>query len=120
LNKRKMGEMMSQSMGLRLYRLLGVLEKSHGLARFDGLHRQVLNAVIEAQVAGKPISSQDIVDLAFTSRSSTYRKISDLKENGFLVDHWEQGICYVNLGPGCKEHFSKVDDILKVLAVENA
>ena len=111
---------MSQSIGLRLYRLLGVLEKSHGLARFDGLHRQVLNAVIEAQIAGKPITSQDIVDLALTSRSSTYRKISDLKENGFLIDQWDQGVCYVNLGPGCKEHFSKVDDIIKALAIENA
>ena len=111
---------MPQSLALRLYRLLGILEKSHGLARFDGLHRQVLNAVIEAQIAGKSITSQDIVDMGLTSRSSTYRKVSDLKENAFLVDRWEKGVCYLDLGPGCNEHFSKVDDLLRTLSVETA
>ena len=76
--------------------------------------------MIDAQDAGKSIVIQDIVDLGLTSRSSTYRKVSDLKENGFLVDRWERGVCYLDLGPECKQHFSKVEDILRALAFEKA
>ena len=111
---------MAHSLGLRLYRLLGILEKSHGLADFDGLHRQILTEVIDAHIAGQRITSQNIIEKGLTSRSSTYRKVSDLKDNGFLVDHWDQGVCYLNLGPGCEQHFLKVGDILKGLTVENS
>ena len=111
---------MSKSLALRLYQLLGVLEKSHGLADFDGLHRQVLNAVIEAHIAGTSITNQDIVELGITSRSSTYRKITDLKASGFLEDTWEQGVCYLSLGPECHEHFTKIGTILGTLAIDKA
>lgn len=100
---------------MRLYQMLGILEKSHGLTVYDGLHRQVLNAVIDAHVAGHNITNQDIVDLGFTSRSSTYRKIGELKFGGFLADEWNQGICNLKLGPKSLEHFERVADELKVL-----
>ena len=111
---------MSVSFGLRLYQLLGVLEKSHGMAAFDGLHRQVLNAVIDAHLSGTAITSQDIVEQNFTSRSSTYRKIGDLKDVGFIDEAWDKGVCYLVLGPECDTHFKKVSDSMGSLVIDKA
>ena len=111
---------MIHTIAMRLYRILGILEKDHGFADFDGLHRQVLNAVIEASMAGRSITNQEIVDLVITSRSSTYRKIGDLKAGGFLVDHWQDGLCYLNVGPKCQEHFDRLGAELEALNLGKA
>ena len=111
---------MSQSLGLRLYQLLGVLEKSHGLAVFDGLHRQVLNAVIDANISGESITSQDIVEIGITSRSSIYRKIGDLKDAGFISEAWDKGVCYLVIGPECKKHLIKLGNAMGSLTIDKA
>ena len=106
---------MVNTIAVRLYRILGILEKSHGLADFDGLHRQILNAVIDAHISGRGMTNQDVVALGLTSRSSTYRKLGDLKESGFISDHWQHGECFLTLGPKCQEHFDRVGTELKAL-----
>ena len=96
-------ELMEHSLGFKIYSLLSVLERKHGMLWADGLHRQVFMAVLEAQLEGKSITNQQLVELEFTSRSSTYRKIGDLKQLGFISEKWEKGSCYLELGPTGQE-----------------
>lgn len=110
---------MNKIVVMRLYRVLGVLEKSYRLTNLDGLHRQVLNAVIDAHVAGKTITNQQIVDLDITSRSSTYRKINDLKAIGFLNDEWIDGVCFLSIGRKCESYFEKANEALKGMSCED-
>ena len=106
---------MKTSIGFNIYSLLGVLEKKHNLMWADGLHRQVLMSVLEAHTLGVSISNQQIVDKGFTSRSSTYRKIADLREHNFLSDKWDNAICNLELGPAALELIKDADVNLRDL-----
>jgi hypothetical protein len=97
MNKRK-AHRMETSVGFKIYTLLGILETKHNLNWADGLHRQVLMAVIDAHYTDKKLSNVDLVEMQFTSRSSTYRKIAELKDLGFLAEEWHEGVCYLILG----------------------
>jgi len=106
---------MKTNIGFKIYSLLGILETKHNLTWADGLHRQVLMAVLDAQIAGNTISNQQIVEKGFTSRSSTYRKIADLREHDFLSDKWDNAICNLELGPAALELIRDADVNLRDL-----
>ena len=76
---------MNIGIGTKIYLLLSTLEAKHNLLWADGLHRQVLMAVLAAEGTGLRLTNQHIVDLNLSSRSTTYRKISDLKQSGFYL-----------------------------------
>ena len=104
---------MNHSLSFKIYSLLNTLEKKHNLLWADGLHRQVLIAVLDAERTGLRLNNQHIVDLNFTSRSSTYRKISDLKETHFLSDIWDDNICYLTLGSAAIGMIAAADNKIK-------
>jgi len=106
---------MKTNIGFKIYSLLGMLETKHDLLWADGLHRQVLMAVLDAQIAGNTISNQQIVEKGFTSRSSTYRKIADLRELGFLSEKWNNSTCNLELGPAALELIKDADVNLRDL-----
>ena len=95
--------------------MLGILETKHNLLWADGLHRQVFMAVLEAQNSGVDISNQQIVEKGFTSRSSTYRKIADLRQLGFLSEKWNNSTCNLELGPAALELIRDADVNLRDL-----
>ena len=100
----------------KIYCLLSLLETKHNLSWADGLHRQILMAVLNAQCSGMKYSNQEIVDLNLTSRSSTYRKISDLKQLGFLSDIWDDNTCFLTLGPAAIIMLSEADNTMKAIS----
>ena len=104
---------MIKAIARRVYNLLGILEKTHGFDVFDGLHRQILNVILKAELDEKSISPTDVVELGLTSRSSTYRKINDLKRKGFIALEWKDEYCYLRIGPQCDELFRSVDERIK-------
>jgi DNA-binding IclR family transcriptional regulator len=111
---------MKTSIGFNIYSLLGVLEKKHNLMWADGLHRQVLMSVLEAHSSGVSISNQQIVDKGFTSRSSTYRKIAELKQLGFLSEKWNNATCNLELGPAALELIKDAEkDISSIFKANN-
>ena len=111
---------MKTNIGFKIYSLLGILETKHNLTWADGLHRQVLMAVLDAQIAGNTISNQQIVEKGFTSRSSTYRKIADLREHDFLSDKWDNAICNLELGPAALELIKDAEkDISSIFKANN-
>jgi len=107
---------MNHSLSFKIYSLLNTLEKKHNLLWADGLHRQVLIAVLDAERTGLRLNNQHIVDMELSSRSSTYRKISDLKQSGFLSEIWEDTNCYLTLGPAADKLLSDADNKLKALS----
>lgn len=104
---------MNTSMAIKLYCLLSTLEAKHNLLWTDGLHRKILMAVLDAHRNGLRYSTYQIVDLDFTSRSSTYRKISDLKISGFLSEIWDENTCYLTLGPSSIAMIADADIMVK-------
>jgi hypothetical protein len=104
---------MSKNISFSIYSLLGIIEAKHNFLWADGLHRQVLIAVLDAERRGLRLTNQHIVDLNFTSRSSTYRKISDLKETHFLSDIWDDNICYLTLGSAAIGMIAAADNKIK-------
>jgi DNA-binding IclR family transcriptional regulator len=106
---------MKTNIGFKIYSLFGMLETKHNLTWADGLHRQVFMAVLEAQNSGVDISNQQIVEKGFTSRSSTYRKIADLRQLGFLSEKWNNSTCNLELGPAALELIRDADVNLRDL-----
>ena len=106
---------MSTQISTKMYLLLSTLEAKHNLLWADGLHRQILMAVLAGERKGLRTTNQHIVGLNLTSRSSTYRKISDLKEWGFLSEIWDDTICYLKLGDAAISMFAAADDKLKAI-----
>ena len=98
-------------LGQNLFTLLGILEKKHNLTTLDGLHRQVLYFVMDCFAKDGAVSTVNVVEQHFTSRSSTYRKISDLREMGFLMEQWREGVCMILPGP-------KLDQFIAELGAE--
>lgn len=111
----KRNAIMSKNISFSIYSLLGIIEAKHNFLWADGLHRQVLIAVLDAERTGLRLTNQHIVDLQLSSRSSTYRKISDLKQSGFLSEIWEDTNCYLTLGPAADKMLSDTDNKLKAI-----
>ena len=107
---------MPKNISFSIYSLLGIIEAKHNFLWADGLHRQVLIAVLDAERTGLRLTNQHIVDLNLTSRSSTYRKISDLKERSFLSDIWDDNICYLTLGSAAINMIAAADNRMKALS----
>ena len=98
-------------LGQNLFNILGILEKKHNLTTLDGLHRQVLYFVMDCFAKGGTVSTVRVVEQNFTSRSSTYRKLSELREMGFVMEQWNEGVCMVLPGP-------KMDQFIADLGAE--
>ena len=107
---------MKLGIGTKIYYVLSLLEAKHNMLWADGLHRQILMAVLASQRNGLKISNQQIIDLNLTSRSSTYRKISDLKQSGFLSEIWDDNVCYLALGTATIAMFAAADNKLKAIS----
>ena len=106
---------MSHTIATKFYSLLMQIENKHNFDWADGLHRKILKAVMDAHLNNIRLNNNHIVDLNLTSRSSTYRKIADLKQFGFLSETWDNMICYLTLGPAAIEMLADTDKKLKAL-----
>jgi len=90
---------MSKNMSMNVVSLLSTLEKRHDMGELDSLHWDVLIAVMEAQRASKSMTNQNLVDCKFTSRSSTYRKIADMRKLGILAENGTKAFAIWNWAP---------------------
>ena len=106
---------MSRNLSMSVVSLLANLEKRHAMGGLDSLHWDVLIAIMEANRVSKSMTNQDLVDCKFTSRSSTYRKIADMRQLGILVEKWDKGTCMLELGPKAEAFFEEAGAALKTL-----
>ena len=106
---------MSKELSMSVVSLLAESEKRHDMGALDSLHWDVLVAVMQAQRAGQTVTNQDLVDMKFTSRSSTYRKIADMRKLDILSEKWNKGTCALELGPKADAFFDEADKGLRAL-----
>ena len=75
--------------------LIGQLETKHQFSDLDGLHRIILFQIMDTCFSGGNITINQILDKKLSSRSSVYRKISDLKKYEFITENWDGFICHL-------------------------
>ena len=75
--------------------LLGKIETKHQFTELDGLHRMILFQILDTCFSGNNITINQILDKKLSSRSSVYRKISDLKKYEFITEKWDGYICHL-------------------------
>ena len=107
---------MSKNLSMSVISLLASFEKRNDMGGLDSLHWDVLIAVMEAQRVSQAMTNQDLVDCKFTSRSSTYRKIADMRKLGILAEKWDKGTCILELGPKAEAFFEEAGAALKTLS----
>ena len=75
--------------------LLGEFETKHQFIELDGLHRAILFQILDMNFRGQNITINQILEKKISSRSSVYRKISDLKSNDFITEEWDGYVCHL-------------------------
>ena len=75
--------------------LLGEFETKHQFIVLDGLHRAILFQILDMNFRGQNITINQILEKKISSRSSVYRKISDLKINEFITEEWDGYVCHL-------------------------
>lgn len=70
----------------QIFALLTTLEREYGIALLEKDERAIFDFIVVAISKGQEISGADVVDAKLTSRSSTYRHLTSLKEAGLISE----------------------------------
>ncbi len=100
----------------RLLSLLNMLERKHGIMNLDSHQREFLEFVVRQNAANKIVTPNDVVDLALTSRSSTYRKLADMRALNLLKEEWIDGQCRLTAAEGTTEFLNSLQTGIQLLA----
>ncbi len=95
----------------RVLHLLMTLERSFGLSGLDAEQRAIFDFIVARAAEDKPPSANDIVNAKITSRSSTYRHLSALKDSGMIFDEFIDGAHVMKLMPQFSAFVEKVSDL---------
>ena len=87
---------------IRLYHLLSIVERKHGLFELDPPCRSLLDIVTQREIAGIETTAEDLVGGSDLSRATVYRKIKLLKTNGSLVESWSGRNLIYHIGENIK------------------
>ena len=72
---------------------INTLELRYGLSRIDNHQRAIFNFIVKSAAKGKFATPQDVLNTKITSRSSTYRHLSDLTDLEMIYQRWDNGAC---------------------------
>jgi hypothetical protein len=75
----------------RILHLLTTLERNYGLSGLDAEQRAIFDFIVQRTADGLSTTSNDVVNAKLTSRSSTYRHITTLRESGLVSDETVNG-----------------------------
>ena len=75
----------------QIFALLTALEREYGIALLEKDERAIFDFIVVALSNGQDITGADIVDAKLTSRSSTYRHLTSLKEAGLISEVVKDG-----------------------------
>jgi Fic family protein len=68
----------------KLFTLFTTIEREYGVALLEKGEREILNLIVSAEEQKKEITAEELVDLSIASRATIYRRLSSLKESGFV------------------------------------
>ncbi|MFZ4787670.1 MAG: hypothetical protein ACOYLL_06245 [Beijerinckiaceae bacterium] len=102
----------------RLLCMLNMLERKHGIVNLDSHQREFLEIIVRQNAAGQIITPNDLVDLNLTSRSSTYRKLADLRELNLIKEDWIDGQCQLSAADGTKEFINSLQNGIQFITAQ--
>ena len=102
----------------RLLNMLNMLERKHGIVNLDGHQREFLEMIVRQNAIGKVVTPNDLVDLNLTSRSSTYRKLADLRELNLIKEDWVEGQCHLSAADGTKEFINSLQHGIQLITAQ--
>ncbi len=102
----------------RLLNLLNMLERKHGITNLDSHQREFLEFIVRQGAAGLTVTPNDVVELNLTSRSSTYRKLADLRELNLIKETWIDGQCQLSAADSTKEFVTSLRNGIQLLTAQ--
>jgi hypothetical protein len=100
----------------RLLTMLNMLERKHGIMNLDPHQRQFLEFIVRKDAEKQIVTPNDLVDLNLTSRSSTYRKLADLRTLNLIKEEWVDGQCHLSAAQGTTEFVNSLQHGIHLLA----
>lgn len=99
--------------GRRLYQILSIIERNHGLTALDCSSRTLLDIIVERELNGQRTTARDLIDVSGMARAVVYRKLNTLKSANWIKEHWhDYKLCYTTssgleeLAGSLKERFN--------------
>ena len=96
----------------KLYELISVIARRHGLSVLDPSSRLILDYIIERESRKISTTARDLIEETKISRALVYRKLNDLKAQGWIKEHWvDFKLCYL-AGPQSEAIFKALEEAL--------
>lgn len=99
--------------GRRLYQMLSIIERKHGLTSLDTSSRTLLDLIVSRELKGERSTARDLIEASGMARAVVYRKLNTLKEGQWIEESWQDyKLCYATssglagLAGSLKERFS--------------
>lgn len=103
----------------RFLTMLNMLERKHGIMQLDSHQRQFLEFIVKKNAAGQIVTPIDLIDLNLTSRSSTYRKVADLRMLNLIKEDWIDGQCQLSAAAGMTDFAKNLKHGIHLLNLED-
>lgn len=97
----------------KLYELISIVARRHGLTGLDPSSRHILDVIIERDTRGLRSTARDIIAETDLSRALVYRKLNDLKSLNWISEEWvDFKLCY-KTGPQSENYFVALKEAVK-------
>jgi hypothetical protein len=79
----------------RLYQMLSIIERKHGLTALDCSARALLDLIVSRELKGYRTTARDLIEVSGKARAVVYRKLNSLKQGQWIQEHWHDfKLCY--------------------------
>lgn len=97
----------------KLYELISIVARRHGLTNLDPAARLLLDTIIERDSRGLRSTARDLIDATALSRALVYRKLKELKLQDWIGEEWvDFKLCYI-IGPKSEMYFTALEAAIK-------
>jgi len=84
---------------IRLYQVISIIERRHGLTALDIPSRTLLDLIVTRELNGDRTTARDLIDVSGMARAVVYRKLITLKKAQWIKEDWQDyKLCYSTAG----------------------
>lgn len=81
--------------GHRLFQMISVIERRHGLTSLDTSSRALLDIIVSRELNGDRTTARDLIEASGFAHAIVYRKLNLLKQKNWIQEYWEDyKLCY--------------------------
>ena len=86
--------------GRRLYQMLSIIERKHGLTSLDISSRALLDIIVARELNGVQTTARDLIEESQMARAVVYRKLTTLKQGNWIEEQWSDFKMYYKISSG--------------------